>query len=210
MSVKIDFTVSGGIDEKLYSLIKDFCDKFDTVLLCKEGGDGDTHAHAHAVIEVSIRTDNFKRTIKKLYTENGYGWTRCTVMVKKCVDVAGALRYVYKEKRVMLCKGYIVKNIKPWADKPKKDKVKRKGREGVVYLTMGNAVDKIIDYAEDQGIKVDDYLTFKQVLKDMALAKYRVCMILRNIRPIMIDVLAHFGDSVHLDAFLDLNCNMFA
>ncbi len=207
MSLKIDFTVEGGLDDKLYGLIKSFCDRYDTCLLCKEGGDGEVHAHAHAVIETKSRVDSVKRTLKKVYVDNGYGWKRCTVMIKPCVNVAGALSYVYKEKKVILSKGYILANIKDWV---KKKVVENKPKRVTCYLTMGNAVDKIIDYAEDQGITIDDFETFKEVLKDMALARYRVCQILRNIRPIMIDVLAHFGDSRHLDAFLDLNCNMFA
>ncbi len=203
-SLKIDFTVSGGMDDKLYELVKGFCDSFDVCLLCREGGDGETHAHAHAIIQTKKRSDNVKRTLKKLYQDNGYGWSRASVMIKSVVAIDGALSYVYKEKKVILCKGYILGNIKKWSAAIKK--VKR----ATCYLTMGNAVDKIIDYAEDQGIRIDDYQTFNLVIKDMAVARYRLSMILRNIRPIMIDVLAHFGDTVHLDAFLDLNCNMFA
>ncbi len=205
-SLKIDFTVSGGMDDKLYELVKGFCDSYDVCLLCKEGGDGETHPHAHAVIQTKKRSDNVKRTLKKMYCDNGYGWSRASVMIKVVVGIEGALSYVYKEKKVILCKGYILANIKEWSSIKKVVKIKRV----TCYLTAGNAVDKIIDYAEEQGIKIDDYQTFNLVLKDMAVARYRLSMVLRNIRPIMIDVLAHFGDTVHLDAFLDLNCNMFA
>lgn len=204
MSVKIDFTASGGIDDKLYTLIKGFCNKFDVCLLCKEGDGKDVHHHAHAVVETKKRTDNLKRSIRKFYEDNGYKFARCTVCIKNCVDVGGALSYVYKDKCVLLNKGYILSQIKVWATRKQPVAVK------TCYLTMGSAVDKIIQYCDDQGIKCQDYETFKYVLKSMAVAKYRVSMILRNIRPIMIDVLAHYGDTAHLESFLDLHCNMFA
>ncbi len=203
MSVKIDFTNSGGVDEKLFKLIIAFCDKFDVCLLCKEGDGKGVHFHAHCVIETKKRTDNLKRSIKGFYEDNGYRFIRITVVIKNCVDIAGALSYVYKDKCVLLCKGYSVDRIKDWSTRKPSVKVKS------CYLTMGNAVDKIITYCDDQGIKCDDYETFKNVIKDMAIAKYRVSMILRNIRPIMIDVLAHYGDTRHLSAFLDEKCNMY-
>ncbi len=204
MSLKLDFTASGGIDEKLFVLIKKYCNKFDMCLLCKEGGMGtDKHLHCHAIIETAKRTDSVKRALKKIYEDNGYIWNRNTLCIKNVVEIKGALSYVYKDKCVILNKGYVLDTIIPWVDKKHKTKVK------CCFLTMGNAVDRIIAYCDDQGIKCDNFLTFKYVIKQMAVAKFRVANILKNIRPVMIDVLAHYGDTTHLDAFLEEKCNMY-
>jgi len=200
--LKLDFTCSGGVDDRLFGLIVGYCDQFDTCLLCKEGDGEKVHYHCHAVIHTTRRADSVKRSLKKLYEDNNYIWdNRRTVVVKTITAMAGALSYVYKEKVVLLCKSIILDQIRPWklSNLPKKTKV--------VLLTKGNAVDNIIRYSDSCGIECKDYETFKNVIKEMALAKYRVCMILRNIRPIMIDVLAHYGDVSHLDAFLDEACN---
>ncbi len=202
--LKVDFTAEGGFDDESYKLIQEFCSSYNPVLLCMEGDGLDTHKHAHAVISTSSRPDNFKRKIKKLYEDNGLRWNKFTVLCKQVVNLEGALSYVYKEKRILICLGYDPKLIKDW-------KVPVKVNTGLktFVLNQGNAVDKIIVFADSMGIKVNDLATFKQVLKSMALSKFRLSLILKNIRPIMIDVLANYGDVSHLDSFLDEKCNMF-
>ncbi len=206
-SVKVDFTHSGGLDDKLLKIIVSFCDQFEPVLLCKEGDGKDVHIHAHAVIGTKSRADNFKRKIKTLYQDNGYEWTRYSVKVKPICEIKGALSYVYKDKLVLLVKSYDLSQILPWVkfEKEKKDK-----KSEYFVLNNGNAVYRIISYADKMGVRINDLQTFKQIVCSMSQDKYRFTIILKNIRPIFITVMAHYGNTSHLEAFLDEKCNYLA
>lgn len=199
LAVKIDFTNAGGIDEDLMNAIKAWCDGFDVCLLCREGDGQKVHVHAHAVVHTTKRTDNLRRTLKKVYEDNDGTWHPRAVYIKQVSAMDGALSYVYKDKDVVLSKGIILDKIKPYSIKAKK--------RSSTLLTMTNAVDHICDWCDSNEISCDNVETFKHVIKQMALQGYRIASVANRLRAIMVDVLANYGDVSHLDTLIDEQCN---
>lgn len=188
--LKIDITYSGGVPPKIVELWKELLTPIPYHLLCEEGGDGHAeHYHLHCVCQSTYaKTCNFRqRVVRPRYDKIEEECTPTAVMIRRCTDLAGALSYVYKDKRVLMSRGYDLDTIREW-------KFKSKPKKNVMYLTRQNAVEKCIAFAEEQGLVIIERHEFIELVAAMGLEGYRFSKI-RNWRELAGDVCLHFGSS---------------
>lgn len=200
---KLDITERNGVSDELKLGFIDYFQQHDYYILVEEGGEGtEQHYHLHGILRSDhSRTDNLRRSLKPMYKIMEKQLTTVGVRISVVSCLAGALSYVYKDKRVLTMSGILLDNITEWKSNPVKS-----GLKGFTQVGKHNYVQHVTSYCDAAGIRPQSWEEVRNVMSDMIREKYMFgqgnwC------KEVVGKVLQYYGERKYVLAAWDMSCN---